>query len=62
MNLPGGWEWIFIVLIILILFGAKRIPEMMRSMGQGIKEFKKATKDIAEDEESKPSAKEPAEE
>jgi sec-independent protein translocase protein TatA len=53
-----GWTQILLVLvIILILFGAKRIPEMMRSMGQGVKEFKKATKDITSDDEADDSAK-----
>ncbi|MCS7047990.1 MAG: twin-arginine translocase TatA/TatE family subunit [Verrucomicrobiae bacterium] len=47
----GGWEIFWIVLVVLLLFGAKRIPEMMRSMGQGVKEFKKAARDISSDEE-----------
>ncbi|MCX7915083.1 MAG: twin-arginine translocase TatA/TatE family subunit [Verrucomicrobiae bacterium] len=47
----GGWELFWIVLVGLLLFGAKRIPEMMRSMGQGVKEFKKAARDISSDEE-----------
>lgn len=53
-----GWTQILLVLlIILILFGAKRIPEMMRSMGQGVKEFKKAAKDITTDDEVETPAK-----
>ena len=59
MGSLGGWEIFWIVLVILILFGAKRIPEMMRSMGQGVKEFKKAARDITEDleaKDTKPSA------
>ncbi len=53
-----GWpEILLIVFIVLILFGAKRIPEMMRSMGQGVKEFKKAARDITEDEPAKPAPK-----
>jgi sec-independent protein translocase protein TatA len=47
----GFREILLILLIILILFGAKRIPEMMRAMGQGVKEFKKAAKDITGEEE-----------
>ena len=43
--LPGGGEWIIIALVILILFGGRKIPELMRGLGSGIKEFKKATKD-----------------
>ncbi len=49
----GFREILLILLIILILFGAKRIPEMMRAMGQGVKEFKKASKELsAEDDTS----------
>jgi sec-independent protein translocase protein TatA len=43
---PGGWEWILIVLVVLIFFGAKRIPELARGLGKGIREFKDATKEI----------------
>jgi sec-independent protein translocase protein TatA len=39
--IPGGWEWIVIILVIVVLFGAKRIPEMGKSLGQGIRGFKK---------------------
>lgn len=53
----GGWEIFWIVLVVLLLFGAKRIPEMMRSMGQGVKEFKKAARDITSDEEPPASTK-----
>lgn len=48
----GFREILLILLIILILFGAKRIPEMMKAMGQGVKEFKKAAKDITSDDET----------
>ena len=60
----GFREILLILLIILILFGAKRIPEMMKAMGQGVKEFKKAAKDIQSDDEPgapTPPAKTPAE-
>lgn len=53
----GGWEIFWIMLVVLLLFGAKRIPEMMRSMGQGVKEFKKAARDITSDEEPPASTK-----
>jgi sec-independent protein translocase protein TatA len=53
----GFREILLILLIILILFGAKRIPEMMRAMGQGVKEFKKAAKDIQSDDDSDSSTK-----
>lgn len=61
-----GWPEILLILfIILILFGAKRIPEMMKAMGQGVKEFKKAARDIQTDVEepaapSKPAATTPS--
>ena len=40
--LPGGSEWLIILLVIIILFGAKKIPELMRGLGSGIREFKNA--------------------
>jgi sec-independent protein translocase protein TatA len=45
----GGGSMILIVLVILLLFGAKRIPELARGLGRGIREFKDATKDIQND-------------
>lgn len=42
-GLPGGMEWILILFIIIILFGAKKIPELMKGLGSGIREFKKAS-------------------
>jgi sec-independent protein translocase protein TatA len=45
-----GWpEIIGILIIVLVLFGAKRVPELMRGMGHGIKEFKKATRDVQDE-------------
>lgn len=44
--MPGGWEWIIIALVVLLFFGAKKIPEIARGMGRGIREFKDATKEI----------------
>ncbi len=41
----GGYEWIIIVLVVLLLFGGRKIPELMKGIGGGIKEFKKAAKD-----------------
>ena len=45
MGMLGGKEWILIVLVVLLLFGGKKIPELMRGLGSGLNEFKKATKD-----------------
>ena len=44
----GGWEWVIIVLAVLVLFGAKKIPEFARGLGKGVKEFKDAKDDIEE--------------
>ena len=44
--MPGGWELVIIVLVIILLFGAKKIPELAKGIGKGIREFKDATKDI----------------
>ncbi len=45
MGKLGGWEILIIVLVILLLFGGRKIPELMKGLGSGIKEFKDATKD-----------------
>lgn len=42
----GGTELLLIGLVILLFFGAKRIPDLMKGLGKGIKEFKDATKDV----------------
>jgi len=49
MGSIGTQELIIILIIVLLLFGARRIPEITRSMGQGIREFKKETKEISAD-------------
>ncbi|MDX1548493.1 MAG: twin-arginine translocase TatA/TatE family subunit [Rhodothermales bacterium] len=46
MGTPGPFEIILIFLVILLIFGAKRIPEIARGLGKGIREFKDATTDI----------------
>jgi sec-independent protein translocase protein TatA len=56
----GGWEILLIVLVILIFFGAKRIPELARGLGKGIREFKDASKEGKEkknDEEEEEEVK-----
>lgn len=45
-----GWpETVAILVVVLVLFGAKKLPELAKGLGQGIKEFKKATRDVHED-------------
>lgn len=41
----GPWQWVIIGLAIILLFGGKKIPELMRGLGSGIKEFKDASKE-----------------
>jgi len=53
LGMFGAWEIIAIVAVILVIFGGKKIPELMRGLGQGIKEFKKASKDEPDHSESK---------
>jgi len=45
----GGGEIILILALILILFGARKLPELAKGLGQGIKEFKKATREVTEE-------------
>ncbi len=49
MGFPGGWEWIIIFLVILLLFGAKRLPDLARGLGKGISEFRKAAKEVSQE-------------
>ena len=51
-GMSSGTEWIIIGLAILLLFGGRKIPELMKGLGGGIKEFKKATKDDSAEESS----------
>jgi sec-independent protein translocase protein TatA len=53
--LLGGWEVIVVLAVVLILFGAKKIPELAKGLGQGIKEFKKATKEVTDEIQSTPA-------
>ena len=47
--MPGMQSWILIIAAILLLFGGKNIPELMKGLGKGMKEFKDATKDGKEE-------------
>ena len=48
LGFVGPWQWIIIGLAILLLFGGKKLPELMKGLGTGIKEFKNATNDEEE--------------
>ena len=52
MGLPGGIEWIVILFAVLLLFGGRKIPELMRGLGKGIREFNAAKSTIKEELES----------
>ena len=45
LGFVGPWQIVLIVFIILLLFGGKKIPELMKGLGKGMKEFKQATKE-----------------
>ncbi len=45
-GMPGGWEWAIVALGVILLFGGKKIPELARGLGKGIREFKDATKEV----------------
>jgi sec-independent protein translocase protein TatA len=53
----GTGEIILIVLVVLILFGAKKIPELAQGIGKGMREFKKSLKDVEEDIKTEPKEK-----
>lgn len=46
LGMPGGSEWIFIIIAILIMFGGRKIPEFMRGIGKGIREFNDAKSNV----------------
>jgi sec-independent protein translocase protein TatA len=46
LGLPGGSEWILIFLAVVLLFGGKKIPELMRGIGKGIREFNDAKNSV----------------
>ena len=46
LSMPGGSEWILIVIAVLVLFGGRKIPEFMRGLGRGIREFNDAKSNV----------------
>jgi len=59
LAMPGGMEWVFILLAVVLLFGGKKIPELMKGIGKGVRDFKDAKdsvkNDIEEGMKSKPA-------
>ncbi|OIO99333.1 MAG: Sec-independent protein translocase TatA [Bacteroidetes bacterium CG2_30_33_31] len=56
LGIIGPWQIVIILIIVLLLFGGKKIPELMKGLGQGINEFKKSSKE-SEDKEGKEDKK-----
>ena len=56
---PGGWELVLIVLVILLLFGAKKLPELARGSGRALRIFKAETKGLVDDDDDAESTKTP---
>lgn len=50
--MPGGWEWLIILAVVMVLFGVKRLPDMARSIGQSARVFKGEMKGLREDDAS----------
>src|SRR5712691_6257387 len=55
----GGWEIVLILAVVLVLFGAKKLPELAKGLGLGIKEFKKATKEVTDEIQSATNVDDP---
>lgn len=53
LGMPSAWNIVLIVAVILLMFGGKKIPELMRGLGSGIKEFKDATQEDTNKDQSK---------
>lgn len=46
LSMPGGSEWILIIVVVLLMFGGKKIPELMRGIGKGMREFNDAKDNV----------------
>lgn len=57
LGVIGPWQIVLVVVVLLLLFGGKKIPELMRGLGQGMKEFKDASKEPPKDEPKKEEGK-----
>jgi sec-independent protein translocase protein TatA len=56
LGMPGAGEWAIIALAVLVLFGAKKIPDFAKGLGKGIREFKDAVKDVKKEVDEGASA------
>jgi len=58
LGIVGPWQIAIIVVVAVLLFGGKKIPELMKGLGEGMKEFKKARNDFAKDDDVSDAKKE----
>ena len=49
LSMPGGSEWILVLLVVLLFFGGKKIPDLMRGIGKGVREFNDAKESMKSD-------------
>ena len=59
ISMPGGMEWVLIFVVVLLMFGGKKIPELMRGLGKGIREFNDAKEKVKANLEEGMHAEEP---
>ena len=59
-SMPGGSEWILIIIVVLLMFGGKKIPELMRGVGRGMREFTDAKNNVKNEIEEGMKEKDPA--
>ena len=52
LSMPGGSEWLLIVVALLVLFGGKKIPELMRGVGKGLRDFNDAKNNVKQEFEN----------
>ena len=58
--MPGGSEWIIIALVVLLLFGGKKIPELMKGLGKGVRSFKSGLNEATDEIKKAAAAATPA--
>ena len=49
LSMPGGTEWILIIVAVLVMFGGKKIPEFMKGIGKGMREFNEAKNNVKQE-------------
>jgi sec-independent protein translocase protein TatA len=52
LSMPGGSEWILIIVAVLVMFGGKKIPEFMKGLGKGMREFNEAKNNVKQEFEN----------